>query len=77
MSNLGINLSNSAIVTALNNKLDMDSLASRIDKTTMRINDGMKLDVKEASLTVAGVVKSTSYIVADTITGYGNTVGPR
>lgn len=77
MSNLGINLSNSAIVTALNNKLDMDSLASRIDKTTMRINDGMKLDVKEASLTVAGVVKSTSYIVADTITGYGSTVGPR
>lgn len=77
MSNLGINLSNSAIVTALNNKLDMDSLASRIDKTTMRINDGMKLDVKEASLTVAGVVKSTNYIVADTITGYGSTVGPR
>ena len=62
MSNLGINLSNSAIVTALNNKLDVDSLESRIDKDTMRVNNDSKIDVKEASFTTAGVAKNTSFL---------------
>ena len=62
MSTLHVNLDNSAIATALNNKLDMDSLESRIDKDTMRVNNDSKIDVKEASFTTAGVAKNTSFL---------------
>lgn len=62
MNNLAIDLSNSAIVTALNNKLDVDSLESRIDKDTMRVNNDSKIDVKEASFTTAGVARNISFL---------------